>query len=326
MSMKTMSMKHKGRTHHSVDGGPPQSVAGQEAGGDLVTSQPTPGTLELDRRTVAWYVGAVVAVGIPLMAIPAILGLESGPFILILVYVPLLGGAILSARRAGPGGIRRLFSGVLRWRIGWLNWAIVIGAIPIATIGVAAMTGTYTRPSDGWLPILGDHLFLTFVFGALIVNVFEETAWQGLVQRNLTRRHGLLKASLLTAIPFAAVHLPLSFVGDVTTSEAAVASAFLIVVAPVMRYVMGRTDHATGGSLLAVGVMHASFNASGQLDVVEGDWQYAGGLIVVAALLLLADAGRRRARTAERNVAATDAGRTGDLPRATTTNRSQTGA
>lgn len=241
----------------------------------------------------------VLAVGIPILAIPAVFGGEDGLFILILVYVVLLGGAIMTARRTGAGGVRRLFSGALHWRIGWRNWAIVAGAIPAATIAVAAVTGTYVSPPDGWLSILGDYLFLTFVFGALIVNIFEETAWQGLVQRNLARRHGVVKAALLTSVPFAAVHLPLSFVGDVTLTEALVASTFLIVVAPVMRYVMGRTDHATGGSLLAVGVMHASFNASGQLGVVDGDWQYAGGLAIVAALLLLIDVARARSRDAD---------------------------
>jgi uncharacterized protein len=289
-----MSTKLRGRAHRSAADRPAPGVAERQADGDPASSQPLDRTLQLDRRTLARYVGAVVALGIAVMAIPAVLGIESGPFILILVYVVLLGGAIVTARRAGDGGVGRLFSGALHWRAGWLNWAIAVFAIPVATMLVAAATGTYSGPSDGWLAILGDHLFLTFVFGALIVNVFEETAWQGLVQRNLTRRHGLLKASWLTAIPFAAVHLPLSFVGDVTTSEALVASAFLVAVAPVMRYVMGRTDHATGGSLLAVGVMHASFNASGQLEVVDGDWQYAVGLVIVAALLLLVDARRRR--------------------------------
>jgi uncharacterized protein len=291
-----MDTKQRRRTPRPIDDRSRRSGIEPSAGGDLVPNEPQDRTLHLDRRTLARYVGTVVALGIPLMTIPAVLGIEAGPFILILVYALLLGAAIFTARRAGPGGVRRLFSGVLRWQIGWLNWAIVIGAVPVATIAVAMVTGTYTGPPDGWPTIVGDYLFLTFIFGALIVNVFEETAWQGLVQRNLTRRHGLLKASLLTAVPFAAIHLPLSFVGDVTTSEALVASAFLIVVAPVMRFVMGRTDHATGGSLLAVGVMHASFNASAQLGVVDGDWQYAGGLVVVAALLLLGDARRARSR------------------------------
>lgn len=264
--------------------------------GDLMQGEPQEQTLHVDRQTINRYVAGVLAIGIPVLTIPAVVGLPGEPFILILVYVLLLGGSILVARGSGPGGVRRLFSGVLHWRIGWRNWAIAVAAIPVATIAVAAATGTYTGPTDGWLAIVGGYLFLTFVFGALIINIFEETAWQGLVQRHFTQRYGLLKGAGLTAIPFAAVHLPLSFVGDVTTSEALVASAFLIVSAPVMRYVMGRTDHATGGSLLAVGVMHASFNASGQLGVMDGDWQHMGGTVIVAALFLLVDVRRSRAR------------------------------
>lgn len=259
--------------------------------------EPQQQAIHLERRVVRRYVTGVVGLGIPIMAIPAVFGTEEAPFILVLVYVVLLGGALLVARRSGPGGVSRLFSGVLHWRIGWRNWAVAVGAVPVATIAVAAATGTYVDPPEGWLAVLGDYLFMTFVFGALVVNIFEETAWQGLVQRNLARRHGLLKAAALTAVPFAAVHLPLGFVGDATAGDALVATAFLIVFAPAMRYVIGRTDHATGGSLLAVGVLHASFNASGQLGVVDGDWQYAAGLAVVAAVLLLADV--RRARSAQ---------------------------
>jgi uncharacterized protein len=259
--------------------------------------RPPTNALDLPRRSVDRYVAGVLILGIPTLAIPAVTGLPVEPFLLGLVYVVLLGGAVLTARRSGPDGVRRLFRGVLHWRIGWADWAIVVAAIPIATIAVAVLTGTYTGPTDGWPVVIGNHLFLTFVFGALIVNVFEETAWQGLVQRHLARRHGLLKGATLTAIPFAAVHLPLSFVGDVTLSEALIASAFLLVLAPFMRYVMGRTDHTTGGSLLAVGVMHASFNASRQLDVVAGEWQYAIGLVVVAVVLLLADLRSTTGRT-----------------------------
>lgn len=256
--------------------------------------------LRLPGPPVRRYVTGVLMFGIPLLTIPAVTGLPVEPFLLLLVYVVLLGGAVLTARTQGPDGIRRLFRGVVHARIGWTNWAIAVAAIPAATVAVAAVTGTYVAPPDGWLVVVGDHLFLTFVFGALVVNVVEETAWQGLVQRHLTRDHGLVKGAALTAVPFAALHLPLSFVGDVTWSQALVASAFLIGAAPVMRYVMGRTDQATGGSLLAVGVMHASFNASGRLEVVDGGWQYAVGLTVVAVVLFMVDARPARSRRDER--------------------------
>jgi uncharacterized protein len=108
-----------------------------------------------------------------------------------------------------------------------------------------------------------------------------------LVQRHMTRRHGLLKGAVLTAIPFALLHVPLSFIGDVVLSEALLSTAVLFVAAPFLRYLIGRTDQATGGSLLAVGVLHASFNASGAMDVLEGGWQHFAAVVVIALLALL---------------------------------------
>jgi len=70
--------------------------------------------------------------------------------------------------------------------------------------------------------------------------------------------------------------------------------ALLLVVAPALRHLLGRTDLSTGGGLLAVGVLHASFNASGSLDVLDGGWQHIVGLAVVAALTLIADVVRSR--------------------------------
>ena len=48
----------------------------------------------------------------------------------------------------------------------------------------------------------------------LLINMWEETAWAGVVQTRLEQRHGLVKAALLTAVPFALIHMPLHFIGD----------------------------------------------------------------------------------------------------------------
>jgi len=191
----------------------------------------------------------------------------------VLTYGVLLGGSVLTARRAGPGGIRLLFRGLLRWRIGWANAAVVVAAIPLATIGVAALTGTYVTPEDGWLPVISSYLVATFVYGALLLNLWEETGWQGMAQRHFMGRYGLMKCSLLTAVPFAVVHSRLQIRGTSGMREALVNLGVLVLMAPAARYLVARTDVATGGSLSAVGVLHASWNASGKLSVVDGDLQ-----------------------------------------------------
>src|SRR3712207_9266545 len=57
---------------------------------------------------------------------------------------------------------------------------------------------------------------LSVVTAVLLVHLWEETVWAGFFQGRLERRHGFLPAAALTAVPFAAVHLPLAFIGDLT--------------------------------------------------------------------------------------------------------------
>ena len=265
-----------------------------ESEGKLMRTQSQHQPLQVSLSSIKRYVISVLALGILILSVPIIIGQETAPAIPVSVYAVLLGGAVLVARRSGPGGVRRLFSGLLHWRIGWLNWAIVVGAIPVATIGVALVTGTYEAPTDGWLPVVTDYLFTTFIFGALALNLWEETAWNGLVQRNLTRRYGMLRAAVLTAIPFTAFHIPLSFESGNTVSPLE-ATALTFIGALLMRCVAGRTDRVTGGSLLAVGVFHAAFNASGKLSVVDGDLRYVAAFGIVT-ILLVTDAVRGRSR------------------------------
>ena len=253
----------------------------------------TPQPLQVPSRLVHRYLVAVLIIGTALMAVPAVTDLPAEPFILAMVFGPLLGGAVLTARVSGASGVRQLFSGVFRWRIGWRYWALAVLVMPLTTVSVAAATGTLAAPTEGWMTTATDYLVATFLVGTLVINLWEETAWQGLVQRHLTGRFGLGRGALPTAVPFAVIHLPLGFVGGATLSEALVASILVLVMAPPFRYLLGRTDRATGGSLLAVGVLHASFNASGALDVLVGGWQHIVGVAVVAAVALLLDARRR---------------------------------
>jgi len=73
----------------------------------------------------------------------------------------------------------------------------------------------------------------------------------------------LLVGSLLTAAPFAALHLPLPYVDGQRGVTAVVSTLALLVAAPFLRVLLGMVYLDTGGSLLAVGLLHAAFNASG---------------------------------------------------------------
>jgi uncharacterized protein len=70
----------------------------------------------------------------------------------------------------------------------------------LLTVVLAAASGTLTNPERGWAAEIGWYLFNTLIFGALSLNLWEETAWAGFAQSRWMARHGLLVGSLITAV------------------------------------------------------------------------------------------------------------------------------
>jgi uncharacterized protein len=124
--------------------------------------------------------------------------------------VPAL-AVLITAWSSGRAGVRQLFSSLLRWRIGPARWLLVLLGLPLTTLGVAAAaSGTLEPAPNGWLTIAGNYL-LTLVVVLITANLLEEMAWTGFVQSRLMARHGLVRGSLLAAIPVFVIHLPLSY-------------------------------------------------------------------------------------------------------------------
>lgn len=247
------------------------------------------------RRPVTTFLALVFGVGWPMLTVPLLAGVPADPFLLGLVFVGLLAPALVVSRLAGgPGATRRLLARTTQWGFGAVRWAVILLGVPLFTLAFAAASGTLEQPSGGVLAEVGAYLFATFIFGALILNVWEELAWGGFAQSRLMARHGLLVGSLLTAPLFAAIHVPLLFAADWTWAEVAVGLAVLIVAAPFYRYLLGMHLLDTGGSILAIGVQHAAWNAAGNIDGVNGDWQ---AIAAVAVLTVLIAFSRRRGTT-----------------------------
>jgi len=188
----------------------------------------------------------------------------------------------------GPGAVRHLYRGLTRWRLGVPRYLMILAAMPALTLMVAVATGTLTAPAGGWANMA--LIYGVFVLaGALTGNLWEESAWSGFMQGRLMSRRGLLIGSLLTAFPFALIHLPLAFEADglsgTTPRDVLITWGYLIALAPFMRYLIGTVLVDTNGSVLAAGLLHASMNASGALTAVHGIWQYPGALIALTLLV-----------------------------------------
>jgi hypothetical protein len=102
---------------------------------------------------------------------------------------------------------------------------------------------------------------------------------------------GLLIGALLTAIPFFVIHVPLAFAEhgwkDTTWAQAALDLGLVALVAPFFRYLLGTQLVDSGGSILAIGLLHASFNAAGQMSAVPGGWQYIPAMIMLTIAVIV---------------------------------------
>jgi membrane protease YdiL (CAAX protease family) len=207
--------------------------------------------------------------------------------------------ALITAWIGGRRAVGQLFAGLLRWRIGVGRWLLLLLGMPVLSIAVGALTGTLTPAPQGWANIALVYLEFLFLIGAT-ASLWEETAWAGFVQTRLMARHGLLRGSMLAAVPFFLIHLPLAFESNgwagTSWNEALLDWGLLLVSLPFFRYLAGMLLVDTKGSVLAVAVMHASFNSSGAMAVVPGGWQYVPALIILT--LLVAGFRALRARSA----------------------------
>ena len=251
-------------------------------GTDTATSAQPAGSLRrrVASRPIAAFTVMAFTLGWPLLALRAA-GIAATPAGYAFTYVALLGSALtVTWAIGGRPAVLRFLSRYLIWRLGVGRWALVVLGLPMLTVAVAAASGTLHVAGHDWAYVAGAYLLQTFVTGALEVNLAEEGAWSGLVQTRFAERSGLLGGALRTAPLFVAMHLPLQFTDGWTWGSVASGVVALAVIAPFFRYLIGETLEATGGSLLAAGILHASFNACGSLGF-PGGWQFLPALLLL---------------------------------------------
>jgi membrane protease YdiL (CAAX protease family) len=180
---------------------------------------------------------------------------------------------------------------MLRWRVGLVWWLVAATGLPLLTVTAAVLLGDQAHvPSPRVLA--GEIVGIAVAF--LLVNLWEETAWTGFLQTRLERRHTFVVAAALTAIPFAAVHLPLRVITGEITSPASLAAnlTLLLVLGLVVRPLFGMVQRGAANSLLLVGLTHTMFNRSNNLDgiaadILTGPNRPLAALLATVALTLL---------------------------------------
>ncbi len=266
------------------------------------------------RHPVSAFLGLAFAIAYPAMSLPILAdhGVIPGGWLpqlpgldteriasVLLVFVALVPAALATTWVAeGPTGVRALVRRMFRWRIGTGWWLLVLAGLPMLTLALALLLG------DTFKPIEAAPFVITQLFGLLVnlvlINMWEETAWSGVVQSRLERGHGLVTAALLTAVPFALVHMPLHFIGDFSIGSLTTALVTLLIVCSIVRLMIGVFLRGTRDSILAVALLHTLFNRSNNDEgivagLLQGDGRKLAGLLAVLVMTaVVAIISRRR--------------------------------
>jgi membrane protease YdiL (CAAX protease family) len=274
------------------------------------------------KRPLTVFLALAFAIGWPILALPGLAhnGLIPGgdvpvePFALAFTLLVLLPAALwLTAATEGRAGVRALLRRAVQWRFGPGWYAVILLGLPITATALGLLTGGSLRDAD-WPAVLLNYAVVQVLSAMIIINLWEETAWAGFLQTRLEQRHGLILAAVLTAVPFALVHVPLLFAYD----EPVLASAGgLLLLGVLHRLLFGLVLRGTAGSVLAVGLLHATFNATNDPDDgllsrlladVDTGWLTPAAAVVLTGLLAVVLWRRSRSAAVPAGTAATERG------------------
>jgi uncharacterized protein len=207
-------------------------------------------------------------------------------------FGPFAAAVILSAMTGGWGAVKGLLARIVHWRVGILWYVVAVGlpcAIQLAAILINPLLGS-PAPAWGNIPPASEIVPMVVLFAILSGPLGEEPGWRGFAMPRLLARYRALTASLLLGVVWAAWHIPLLLVGDLT--------AYGTINAVLAAIVFTWLYQNTGGSVLLPILMHASHQNSvrylgkvfAEPDHTQQQW-VAVAIWALVALAIIAIAG-----------------------------------
>ena len=210
---------------------------------------------------LAWF----FSIGWAIAFIPAVarhafqLDLPVQPFIVASTLLGLLLPAVVITRIAeGPEAVSKLRERLVTWRaaLGWYVFALL--AVPAtATVLAIILMGPPDATVSTVVAAVVGGLVLQAAIGLITVNLWEEAAWMGFVQRRLQHSHGVLLAAALTAVLFVLQHVPLLIENG--AGLLLILPVMIVLAVPFRAYLAWMYNRTN--SLFLVGLMHAVGNA-----------------------------------------------------------------
>jgi uncharacterized protein len=196
-------------------------------------------------------------------------------------YMPAAAAVIVAAI---VGSLRDLGARLVRWRVGWRWYAVVlIGPAAFYAAVAAVHVGGPDQPNALRAALIGLlPLFLVFI---LTDGLGEELGWRGFALPRMLKRTGPMLASLVLGVIWALYHLPLFW----TVGRPLYGESFLILLVelPAMSVLYTWVFQHTAGSALLAILFHASGSAWLSVFVATVSAAEADSLRSTLVILLL---------------------------------------
>jgi uncharacterized protein len=224
---------------------------------------PTSGGLRsvVARHPVAAMLIMMFLISWAILLPPALAGLPVEVFVLAAVLLgQLLPAVLVTAAVGGRPAVRDLFARIFRWRVHVVWYLVALFAIPVVALLIsAAVYGTGALHAL----VTDSSVIMAYLFSLSIlplVNLWEEAAWMGVVQARLAISRGPLLAAVITGPLFGLVHLPLRIDQPLGQLVPGLLGAMALAIA--LRVIIGWLYNVTGGSILIAAIVHVTFNAT----------------------------------------------------------------
>jgi membrane protease YdiL (CAAX protease family) len=129
-----------------------------------------------------------------------------------LMAIPMLGapfgvGILMSYLADGRKGLKDLFSGMSKWRVG-SRWYLPLTIFPILLVSVVLILSAVVSPE------MVSPVVVPFIFIGLVVGVLEETGWMGFAFPRMSLQRSMLGAALSLGIIHGVWHFLADFLAN----------------------------------------------------------------------------------------------------------------
>lgn len=223
------------------------------------------------RELIAYFALAYVfswAVEIPLgLSLRGLIDLQIPPWVHYLAsFGPFLAAVVVAVAVDGVDGLRRLFRGLTRWRVGW-SYALFAVVLPPALFALSLIVARVVQ--GGWpdLSLLGQAEYLpalgvlpVVALWLLTFGLGEETGWRGFALPRLQAERSAFAASLLLGVVWTFWHAPAWFYRDTYLAMGVLAAPLMLVSITAATMVFTWLYNGTRGSLLMAVLFHGLFD------------------------------------------------------------------